>query len=124
MSLMSYDDDMTDGNLHLFIITTESLSEKAKNFLMRCFDPEPSSRATAAQLLEDPFICSEVLGVSSSSYRYKKKASSSSISAETVSNMRLPPVDYSRSVSVPADVAVARGQNDNSYDNMSTSSDV
>ncbi|CAK1600801.1 unnamed protein product [Parnassius mnemosyne] len=59
------------------------LSQKAKNFILRCFIPEPEKRATAAELLEDPFLCE------------KKKAST------RLGNS----VDYSRSISVPADKA-------------------
>ncbi|CAK1540656.1 unnamed protein product [Leptosia nina] len=58
------------------------LSQKAKNFILRCFIPDPEKRATAAELLEDPFLCE------------KKKPSS-----------RLGNNDYSRSISVPADKA-------------------
>ena len=32
------------------------LSERAKNFILRCFEPNPDIRATAAELLEDPFL--------------------------------------------------------------------
>ena len=32
------------------------LSELAQKFILRCFEPDPKERATAAQLLEDPFI--------------------------------------------------------------------
>ncbi|CAH0386318.1 unnamed protein product [Bemisia tabaci] len=32
------------------------LSERAKSFLLRCFEPDPDNRATAADLLEDPFL--------------------------------------------------------------------
>ncbi|CAG5135719.1 unnamed protein product, partial [Candidula unifasciata] len=34
----------------------DSLSAKAKEFLLRCFEPEPNNRATAAELLEHPFL--------------------------------------------------------------------
>lgn len=32
------------------------MSEKARNFILRCFEPDPDKRATAAQLLDAPFI--------------------------------------------------------------------
>ena len=32
------------------------LSEKAEKFILRCVEPDAEKRATAAQLLEDPFI--------------------------------------------------------------------
>lgn len=32
------------------------LSERAKNFILRCFEPNPDIRATAAELMEDPFL--------------------------------------------------------------------
>ncbi|CAH0714549.1 unnamed protein product, partial [Brenthis ino] len=57
------------------------LSVKAKNFILRCFIPEPEKRATAAELLEDPFLC-------------EKKKSSTRLGNS---------IDYSRSISVPAD---------------------
>ncbi|XP_049868246.1 mitogen-activated protein kinase kinase kinase 15 isoform X2 [Pectinophora gossypiella] len=57
------------------------LSVKAKNFIIRCFKPEPEERATAAELLEDSFLC-------------EKKKSSNRLGSN---------VDYSRSISVPAD---------------------
>ncbi|XP_045534732.1 mitogen-activated protein kinase kinase kinase 15 isoform X1 [Papilio machaon] len=57
------------------------LSQKAKNFILRCFIPEPEKRATAAELLEDPFLS-------------EKKKSSTRLGNS---------VDYSRSISVPAD---------------------
>ncbi|XP_037519071.1 mitogen-activated protein kinase kinase kinase 15 isoform X2 [Rhipicephalus sanguineus] len=55
-----------------------SLSEKAQKFIKRCFEPDPAKRATAAELLEDPFITD------------KKKT-------------RPAAPDFSRSISVPAD---------------------
>ena len=37
------------------------LSELAQKFILRCFEPDPKERATAAQLLEDPFIIEYVM---------------------------------------------------------------
>lgn len=34
----------------------EELSERAHNFILRCFEPDPNVRATAAELLEDIFL--------------------------------------------------------------------
>ncbi|KAK2715706.1 hypothetical protein QYM36_010322 [Artemia franciscana] len=54
------------------------LSDKAKNFILRCFEPDADKRASAASLLEDPFLSE------------KKKFSKPSLSQ-----------DFSRSISVP-----------------------
>ena len=32
------------------------MSETAQRFIKRCFEPDPEHRATASQLLEEPFI--------------------------------------------------------------------
>ncbi|XP_008558932.1 mitogen-activated protein kinase kinase kinase 15 isoform X3 [Microplitis demolitor] len=69
------------------------LSERAKNFILRCFEPNPDVRAPAAVLLDDPFL-------------YEKKKSS-----------RLPaPPDFSRSISVPGD-RIERLNNNNINNN-------
>ncbi|KAI8791645.1 mitogen-activated protein kinase kinase kinase 15-like isoform X2 [Biomphalaria glabrata] len=34
----------------------ESMSSRAKEFLLRCFEPEPQNRATATELLDHPFL--------------------------------------------------------------------
>ncbi|XP_075294051.1 mitogen-activated protein kinase kinase kinase 6 isoform X2 [Opisthocomus hoazin] len=34
----------------------ESMSDKAKTFILRCFQADPAERATAAALLQDPFL--------------------------------------------------------------------
>ena len=34
----------------------DTLSDNAKDFLLQCFEPEPSVRLTADQLLEHPFL--------------------------------------------------------------------
>lgn len=60
------------------LIPTE-LSERAKNFILRCFVPEPEKRATAAELLEDVFLTE------------KKKS------------INITTRDLSRSISVPAE---------------------
>lgn len=37
------------------------LSERAKSFILRCFEPNPDVRASASELLEDPFLTELVL---------------------------------------------------------------
>ena len=34
----------------------KEMSEKAQSFMLRCFEKDPQTRATATELLEDPFI--------------------------------------------------------------------
>lgn len=41
----------------------EELSEKARGFILKCFEPDPNKRATAAQLLEEPFLTEYVLNI-------------------------------------------------------------
>ncbi|RZB39511.1 mitogen-activated protein kinase kinase kinase 15 [Asbolus verrucosus] len=60
----------------------EELSDRASHFILRCFEPDPDKRASAAQLLEDPFIGSE-----------RKK----SVRLNT---------EFNRSVSVPVDKVI------------------
>lgn len=59
----------------------EELSERAHNFILRCFEPDPNVRATAAELLEDIFLTE------------KKK----------VSRGAIPTQEFSRSISVPGE---------------------
>lgn len=64
----------------------EELSEKARGFILKCFEPDPNRRATAAQLLEEPFLTD--LG------RKKKGA--------RLTNQQ----EFSRSISVPSERTV------------------
>jgi len=34
----------------------ESLSQEAKSFILRCFEPDPHKRTTASDLLKDTFV--------------------------------------------------------------------
>ncbi|KAJ8682464.1 hypothetical protein QAD02_018256 [Eretmocerus hayati] len=70
------------------------LSERAKTFILRCFEVNPDTRATAEELLEDPFLSE------------KKKT------------LKLvTPPDFSRSISVPADKADKLIKNDKANNN-------
>lgn len=40
----------------------ESLSPEAKSFILRCFEPDPSKRATAGDLLKDQFLRHNIKG--------------------------------------------------------------
>jgi len=64
------------------------MSSMAKNFILRCFTVDVDKRATAAQLLEDPFLSD-------------KQRRSRSV-------MAINPTDFSRSVSVPADRMITK----------------
>uniref|UniRef100_A0A182SEJ8 Protein kinase domain-containing protein n=1 Tax=Anopheles maculatus TaxID=74869 RepID=A0A182SEJ8_9DIPT len=72
----------------------EELSTVAKHFILRCFEVNVDMRATAAELLEDPFICEK-----------HKKMRPSFSSSSTISGLPHPAAgcEYSRSVSMPAD---------------------
>lgn len=54
-----------------------TLSSKLISFILRCFEPDQGKRATAAHLLDDPFLASETPG-------RKKNKSSQSVSANSV----------------------------------------
>lgn len=82
----------------------DTMTEKAKSFILRCFEPDPLIRATAADLLQDPF-----LNDSSPASRHAKKQKSASQSAgSSAGNSNIPSTpsvkasDYLRSLSVPA----------------------
>ncbi|CAH1173520.1 unnamed protein product [Phaedon cochleariae] len=77
----------------------EELSDRAKSFIMRCFEPDPDKRATASELLEDPFLGPE---------RRQK-------------NIRLN-TDFSRSVSVPAEKMSSRHPGHSSAPNQTPTS--
>nr|CAD7256032.1 unnamed protein product [Timema shepardi] len=74
------------------------LSERAKSFILRCFEPDADKRATAAELLEDCFLT--------------EKKKSSRLAA---------PQEFSRSISVPADRVVSRFEKFNLNHNNNTS---
>ena len=38
------------------LLFLDSMSENAKLFMLRCFEKDPEERATAEELLEDPFL--------------------------------------------------------------------
>ncbi|XP_035264795.1 mitogen-activated protein kinase kinase kinase 5 isoform X2 [Anguilla anguilla] len=70
----------------------ECMSEEAKDFLMRCFEPDPDNRATASELLKHSFL-------KSSSRRKAAK-----MAAEVPKDVALG--DYHRSLSVPIAITV------------------
>lgn len=72
----------------------EEMSSMAKKFILRCFTVDPAARATAAQLLEDPFL----------SDKLKSQRRNNVAPTSTTTN----PTDFSRSYSVPADRAITK----------------
>ncbi|XP_067840904.1 mitogen-activated protein kinase kinase kinase 5 [Heptranchias perlo] len=80
----------------------ESMSPEAKDFILRCFEPEPDQRATAPELLSD-----EYLKVTS-----RKKKS------------QLKQQDYLRSISLPVPVVVEELSSGSEFGSVSPDSDV
>ncbi|XP_038655370.1 mitogen-activated protein kinase kinase kinase 5 [Scyliorhinus canicula] len=79
-----------------------SMSPEAKDFILRCFEPEPDQRATAPELLSDEF-----LKVTSR----KKK-------------LQLKQQDYLRSISLPVPVVVEELSSGSEFGSVSPESDV
>ncbi|GAA6103041.1 mitogen-activated protein kinase kinase kinase 5 [Tachysurus ichikawai] len=71
----------------------ECMSEDAKSFIMRCFEPNPDKRAIASDLLKDTFLKSST----------KKRSKPLTSLAETDPSS---PGEYQRSMSVPITVYV------------------
>ncbi|XP_036376653.1 LOW QUALITY PROTEIN: mitogen-activated protein kinase kinase kinase 15 [Megalops cyprinoides] len=85
----------------------ESLSAEAKSFILRCFEPDPSRRATAGDLLKDLFV------------RQNMKAKKNKIAFK-------PSVwqDYIRSVSLPVQLQVeAAGSSSSEHGSVSPDCD-
>ncbi|XP_060778179.1 mitogen-activated protein kinase kinase kinase 5 [Neoarius graeffei] len=76
------------------------MSEEAKSFIMRCFEPNPDKRATASNLLKDAFLKS-----STKKKKKKTKPSPSLAEIEPITSVS-PAVEYQRSMSVPITVHV------------------
>uniref|UniRef100_A0A8C6UR37 mitogen-activated protein kinase kinase kinase n=1 Tax=Neogobius melanostomus TaxID=47308 RepID=A0A8C6UR37_9GOBI len=71
----------------------ECMSDGAKGFIMRCFDPNPDDRATSTELLADNFL--------KSSHKKKLRASQEPEPTDALSAS-----DYQRSLSVPVSIQV------------------
>ncbi|XP_053314965.1 mitogen-activated protein kinase kinase kinase 5 [Spea bombifrons] len=87
----------------------ESMSTEAKAFLLRCFEPDPVKRATAAELLVDDF-----LRVSS-----KKRKSNLKISALSPGSN-----EYLRSISLPVPVLIEDTSSSSEYGSVSPDTDL
>ncbi|XP_060835033.1 mitogen-activated protein kinase kinase kinase 15 isoform X3 [Rhopalosiphum padi] len=75
------------------------LSDRASNFILRCFTVDPDKRATATDLLEDSFM------------NEKKKTSKALIA----------PLEFNRSVSVPVEKGIKTNQVSVNQDNINKS---
>ncbi|XP_068197922.1 mitogen-activated protein kinase kinase kinase 5 isoform X2 [Antennarius striatus] len=80
----------------------ESMSPEAKAFILRCFEPDPDSRATALDLLTDEFL----------TVTSRKKKSKSSFS------------EYLRSISLPVPVVVEDTSSSSEYGSVSPDNDL
>ncbi|KAG5678685.1 hypothetical protein PVAND_008335 [Polypedilum vanderplanki] len=76
----------------------EEMSTLAKKFILRCFTVDVDQRATAAQLLEDPFLSDK-----------HRRSRTQMMPTSTTNNTGH--VDFNRSYSVPADRLVSKSSN-------------
>lgn len=95
------------------------LSERAKSFILRCFEPNPDIRATAAELLEDPFLNEYIKYSTVEFYRVFIESCSKMFihNRKKKSNRLVAPPDFSRSISVPADRLERLGKCDKTNNN-------
>ncbi|XP_015795869.1 mitogen-activated protein kinase kinase kinase 15 isoform X2 [Tetranychus urticae] len=93
----------------------QSLSEKAKEFILRCFDPNPDTRATAAELLEHPFLAENH---GHGTRKKKTMPMSSSPTPHKQSHL-----DFNRSISVPAESHLPRDDRNTDSRNRFASAD-
>ncbi|XP_043973999.1 mitogen-activated protein kinase kinase kinase 5 isoform X1 [Gambusia affinis] len=89
----------------------ESMSNKAKNFIMSCFVPDPDDRATATELLNDCFLkLSSRKRIKTSKVPDLKDSSNST--------------DYHRSLSVPVSILVEDTDSDTGSVDLASSLDM
>ncbi|KAF7493923.1 Mitogen-activated protein kinase kinase kinase 15 [Sarcoptes scabiei] len=74
-----------------------TLSDKAKYFIEKCFEPDSSSRPSASELLEYPFM------ESGASRKRKQVTQLQPINNNKVNNNNRITIDFNRSVSMPLD---------------------
>lgn len=87
----------------------DSMSSEAKAFILRCFEPDPDSRATANDLLTHEFLT-----VTSR----KKRSKTSSFTALT------PGSEYLRSISLPVPVVVEDTSSSSEYGSVSPDNEL
>ncbi|XP_035279502.1 mitogen-activated protein kinase kinase kinase 5 [Anguilla anguilla] len=86
----------------------DSMSQEAKAFILRCFEPDPDRRATAVDLLTDEFL----------TVTSRKKKGKSSFTALT------PGSEYLRSISLPVPVVVEDTSSSSEYGSVSPDNDL
>ncbi|RWS07520.1 mitogen-activated protein kinase kinase kinase 5-like isoform X4 [Dinothrombium tinctorium] len=82
-----------------------TMSDKAKAFIKKCFEPDPDLRLSASELLEDPFLNDH------GGTRKKKSGNYKSVSPTP---LKIAHIDYNRSISVPADSANSKPEKNES----------
>lgn len=96
-----------------------TLSEKARNFIMRCFEPDSSKRPSANDLLEDPFLESvgsrkrKTLQPGGNHHSSSSQGTAASLGGSHTAGGTLVAgnnqIDFSRSVSMPHDIGAGGG---------------
>lgn len=84
-------------------IIPDDMSDKAKNFILKCFEPDPEKRLTADQLLEEPFLNDpKESRKKPPSGRHSTNMQTASLLNNTNTNKQNGYFEFNRSASVPS----------------------
>ncbi|RWS25909.1 mitogen-activated protein kinase kinase kinase 15-like isoform X4 [Leptotrombidium deliense] len=90
------------GYYHIHPDIPQTMSDKAKSFILKCFEPNPEKRPSALELSEDPFL-------DNNSSRKRKTTAPQAVSPTP---LKTPQLDFSRSISVPHENFARKDRNE------------